>query len=303
MKKLLFILFSSFPGMLFAQQLPLYSQYLLNDFSINPAIAGSKPYSPLKLNVRNQWSGFGDNTPQTNSLSFHAPLSRGKMGLGGVVFQDKTGPNSQFGIMFSYAYHTQLSDGATFSLGLSGLINQNTLNQDELTFKNPDSEFESGSYSSTVPDAAFGVFLQGENYFLGASAFQLFESTFREASVNLFGDNDMKRHYFLHAGFVRQIHNDFQIEPSVLLKTVEAGPVQADFNARAVFNKSFWSGISYRTSNTFAATLGIRLGTFQFTYAYDYSLSSVGSNTAGSHELSVGLNLNQQRFRRHTNFW
>ena len=94
--------------MLFAQQLPLYSQYLLNDFSINPAIAGSKPYSPLKLNVRNQWSGFGDNTPQTNSLSFHAPLSRGKMGLGGVVFQDKTGPNSQFGIMLSYAYHTQL---------------------------------------------------------------------------------------------------------------------------------------------------------------------------------------------------
>ena len=60
---------------------------MLNDFIINPAIAGSKPFFPLRLNVREQWEGLGDFAPSTQSLSFHAPIGDGRVGLGGLIFK------------------------------------------------------------------------------------------------------------------------------------------------------------------------------------------------------------------------
>ncbi|PJB16173.1 MAG: hypothetical protein CO118_00870, partial [Flavobacteriales bacterium CG_4_9_14_3_um_filter_32_8] len=45
MKKILIISFLLYCGSnLFSQQLPHFSQYYLNDFLINPAVAGSRNY-------------------------------------------------------------------------------------------------------------------------------------------------------------------------------------------------------------------------------------------------------------------
>ena len=38
-----------------SQQVSLNSQYLYNDFAINPAVAGTKVYSPLSFSFRRQW--------------------------------------------------------------------------------------------------------------------------------------------------------------------------------------------------------------------------------------------------------
>jgi hypothetical protein len=37
---------------LHAQQVPLYSQYMLNGFLINPAVAGSEGYTAVNLTAR-----------------------------------------------------------------------------------------------------------------------------------------------------------------------------------------------------------------------------------------------------------
>ena len=63
MKKVIFVFIVILPFISTGQQLPLYSQYMLNDFAINPALAGSKSYSPIRLNVRNQWAGLGVSAP------------------------------------------------------------------------------------------------------------------------------------------------------------------------------------------------------------------------------------------------
>ncbi|NMC99137.1 MAG: type IX secretion system membrane protein PorP/SprF, partial [Bacteroidales bacterium] len=38
-----------------AQQLPLYSQYMFNGFLLNPGIAGSVDYFPIRITARQQW--------------------------------------------------------------------------------------------------------------------------------------------------------------------------------------------------------------------------------------------------------
>ena len=68
MKKLVYILFFVIIEQIsFAQQLPLYSQYLYNKFLINPAVAGSDGYTSLNLTARKQWVGLSG-SPQTFSF-------------------------------------------------------------------------------------------------------------------------------------------------------------------------------------------------------------------------------------------
>ena len=118
---------------LFAQQLPHYSQYLLNDYAINPAVGGSRNYFDAKLNNRNQWIGITD-APRTFVLSLHGPLNNPKMGVGGLVYADVTGPTRRTGITASYAYHLKLNETLKLSFGLSAGMIQYATDFSKITF-------------------------------------------------------------------------------------------------------------------------------------------------------------------------
>ena len=304
MKKSLIVILVCLAALTKAQQLPMYSQYLTNDFILNPAIAGSKSYFPIQINSRTQWSGLGTIAPKTNTLSYHMPVAHDAIGIGAIVMQDDTGPYSQIGVTLSFAYHVQLDedDVTRLSLGLSGLMTQHTLNQDDLTFHNPDPEFQ-GSYSKMVPDASFGAYLYSKNFSLSASAHQLFESTFKESVQDIFGDNSQVRHYFAHASYRIDIHSDLAIEPSLLVKSTEVSPTQLDVNARVIIDNNYWAGLSLRSSESLVVLAGLNMGSLFLSYSYDYGISSLSSVASGSHEISLGFNINDKRKRRHSYYW
>jgi len=304
MKKSLIVILVCLAALTKAQQLPMYSQYLTNDFILNPAIAGSKSYFPIQINSRTQWSGLGTIAPKTNTLSYHMPVAHDAIGIGAIVMQDETGPYSQIGVTLSFAYHVQLDedDVTRLSLGLSGLMTQHTLNQDDLTFHNPDPEFQ-GSYSKMVPDASFGAYLYSKNFSLSASAHQLFESTFKESVQDIFGDNSQVRHYFAHASYRIDIHSDLAIEPSLLVKSTEVSPTQFDVNARVIIDNNYWAGLSLRSSESLVVLAGLNMGSLFLSYSYDYGISSLSSVASGSHEISLGFNINDKRKRRHSYYW
>ena len=304
MKKNFIIILVCFSALTKAQQLPIYSQYITNDFVLNPAIAGSKPYFPLQINSRTQWSGLGKIAPKTNTLSYHMPLAYESIGVGAIVMQDETGPYSQIGLTLSFAYHMQLDedDVTRLSLGLSGLITQHNLKQDDLIFHNPDPEFQ-GSYSKMVPDASFGAYLYSKNFSLSVSAHQLFESTFKKSVQDIFGDNSQVRHYFAHASYRIDIHSDLAIEPSLLVKTTEVSPTQLDINARAIIDNNYWAGLSLRSSQSLVILAGLHMRNMFLSYSYDYGISSLSSIASGSHEISLGFNINDKRKRRHSYYW
>ena len=57
-------------GVVTAQQVPMYSQYIMNGFLINPSFAGRDGYTTVNLTVREQWVGM-DGAPSTYAASFH----------------------------------------------------------------------------------------------------------------------------------------------------------------------------------------------------------------------------------------
>ena len=56
-----------------AQQLPQYSQYVLNNYLTNPAVGGIESYTDLRMGYRRQWSGL-DGAPESFYASVHGSI-------------------------------------------------------------------------------------------------------------------------------------------------------------------------------------------------------------------------------------
>ena len=138
-----------------AQQTALNSQYLYNDFAINPAVAGSKNYSPLSLSVRRQWLGI-DEAPVTQNLMLHGFL--GQHTGGGIhLYNDASGPSKRTGLSTSFAYHVKTGKLSKLSFGLSGSITQFSIDRDKLITQVPGDIAVMNSISHVIADANFGI--------------------------------------------------------------------------------------------------------------------------------------------------
>jgi type IX secretion system PorP/SprF family membrane protein len=62
-------------GCVRAQQQPYYTQYMLNNFILNPALAGIENYWDIKASYRNQWVGL-QGGPTTLYLTVNGPLGK-----------------------------------------------------------------------------------------------------------------------------------------------------------------------------------------------------------------------------------
>ena len=67
--------FFSFGGESFAQAKPSYTQYILNNYILNPAVTGIENYTDIKLSNRNQWTGI-NGAPVTTYLTMHGPIGK-----------------------------------------------------------------------------------------------------------------------------------------------------------------------------------------------------------------------------------
>lgn len=312
MKKrlLILILILLGPVSILAQQTPLYNQYMLNPYLINPAVAGSDGYTTLNLTARHQWVGF-KNAPTTQAFSLQSrllkrsfiiktkspkkrtrkPSRSGRVGLGGIAFNDMNGLMQRTGVNVTYAYHIPMHAGQ-LSFGLSGVIYQTKLHDKDLTFYNPNEPLIGSGLQRiiVVPDANFGVYWLTHEYYLGLSVFQLFES-YLKVGNSAWKDYHMMRHYYLNGGYRFFINNNLEVEPSVLVKTTRQLLVQVDANCKVYFRDVFWLGMSYRSVSSVAVLMGLKEDRYYFGYAFDFGLNNLARQTYGSHEFMISLKL------------
>jgi len=275
-----------------SQQLPLYSQYLLNNFLLNPAIAGTNNYIPIRLTGRMQYLGF-DGAPRTYAVSAHSPIMRDKMGVGGFIFRDQIGAVSQTGIQLAYSYHMPINNDINLSLGLGFRAFQYVLDESKLDYIDEDPYITGAVQSTFVPDADFGVYVYSKDWFAGLSAAQLIQYKVKLGDVDVESQSTTKRHYFITGGYTFEAGQDFQVEPSILVKATESTPVNIDLNVRAIYQKNYWLGLSYRTDKSLITMLSVKYQIYFLGFAYDYSFSDIKSYSSGSFEIVLGVNLGE----------
>ncbi|MBK8845173.1 MAG: type IX secretion system membrane protein PorP/SprF [Bacteroidetes bacterium] len=272
-----------------AQQHPLFSQYIFNGLTINPAYAGSRPYMTLNSITRKQWVGV-DRSPFTQSIAWHGPLKDKKSGLGFVFNHDRAGIVSQSDVYGSYSYHISLPRGK-FSMGLSGGASfiRSQLS-DAVIWDAGDAVYNANSISITLPNFGAGAYYYHEKYYAGLSVPQIISYYNRtKGGDQVAAAHRPTPHYYLHTGMVIEGKNDIDFKPSVLLKYVKAAPVQYDINLNLLFSKILWVGAGYRSGDAITVLLEyqtsrqLRLG-----YSFDYTLSRLQNTTFGSHEISIG---------------
>ena len=273
-----------------AQQLPQYTQYFLNDYVLNPAVAGSKDYWTGRVNSRLQWVGITD-APRTHVVSVNGALENRKMGLGGYMFSDVVGHTHRTGFSGSYAYHFNLSSDIRLGLGINAGLLQFAIDGSQITFDDPGDQALSNSMMSVVTfDAGAGLYLYSDEFWFSFSAPQLIGN-----ELQFFDNYDatlssLARHYFMGGGYKFELMDDIYMEPSIFMRYVDPVPIQYDVSLRFLYQERFWLGGSYRLDAAVSMMAGFTLpNNMTFGYSYDIPTNNIKNYATGSHEIMLGL--------------
>jgi len=293
-----FIIIAASALRLNAQQIPHYSQYWLNDYVLNPALAGTKSYFEAKSNNRYQWVGITD-APRTYILSLNGPIAKEHMGVGGYVFTDIVGPTRRTGGYASYAYQLNITEDIKLGLGLSVGVLQFALDAAKINMRDAfDPALSNGLQSIVLPDASFGFLAYAKNWYIGGTANQLLNNQVRFFNLPALNNTTSRlvTHVTAMAGYKYYFTDDFAVEPSVFLKYVAPVPMQIDGSLRILYKEKIWMGATYRTSDAIVGTIGyVMNNNLTFGYAYDYSTSNLRNYSTGTHEVMLGVRFYQKR--------
>lgn len=315
------IVFSSFCGAAFAQTSPMYSQYIMNGFLINPSFAGRDGYTTVNLTVREQWVGM-EGAPSTYALSFQTrilknsfiskstavrkkiikPTKGGKVGLGGYVFNDNNAIFHRTGFQLAYAYHLPL--GRTggvpndLSFGLAMTAYQFAVNFNGLIYDQSDPVLNSYDRSVFIPDFNFGASFTTTKYYLGFAMTNILRGSLLFADTSRINRSELGN-FYLTGGIKFPLSPDWIFEPSAFIKASDMllNSLQMDLTARVYYKEDYWAGISWRTNDALIALVGVKYDRFYFAYAFDFTLTDIRKQSYGSHELSIAVKFGESARR------
>ena len=332
MKKLyiLFICWMLTP-FVFAQQIPQFSQYMVNPYIINPAASGIYEFSDITLGGRWQWVGFGDE-PKSMYLSGSTILrskkktiynpsfrvsqelptlpqvetGRLKHAVGGQFIADQYGAFRRMNLSGSYALHLPVSKTINLSFGTRIGLANNTFLQDKASVLNPNDpysayaggdagfdQFVAGNLNKYIMDISAGLFLYHEHFFAGVAFDHLSKDfvKFGGGSVNF----NTQIHYNVMLGGKIPLNENFNLLPSVLLKNMRPSPISVEGSLLVQYKEMIWLGASYRHKDAVVGMFGFAISQrFRMGYSFDYSISRINKISSGGHELILGILLGKK---------
>jgi type IX secretion system PorP/SprF family membrane protein len=295
-----------------AQQKPIYTQYVLNNYIINPAISGIENYTDVKISYRNQWGGI-TGAPVTSYLSIHGPIGkqdyrtnatsydvpgdnpRGRQymedysapaphhGVGVIVMSDKTGYISRWGAYATYAYHKGLNERTNLSAGFMVGVNSVSIDASKIDYGSPTFTSQedaaigylSGAISKVTPEVGAGLWLYGADYYAGLSVLNIIpgKAQFGADSGNL--GSRFVPHFFITAGYKLFVSDDVSLLPSVMIQYAKPVSPQVFTSFKLQYLDKGWIGSNFRFGDElggFSAMAGLNISN-SFNIGYSYDLA------------------------------
>jgi type IX secretion system PorP/SprF family membrane protein len=299
---------------------------MMNEFILNPSVAGDDGMTTFSAIAHKDWYNFGNEmrTPgyicisaQTRILKSSMQIdnrkgknklkkqNKGRIGFGGSVYAENSGAITKTTGQVSYAYHISFLE-SQISFGLAGTMSQMKFNSNYLDFyDNTNEPMQAVANSPTwFPDFNAGINFMTRHYHIGVSVLQVLESPLKFGNAEIDYQSTeigFKRNWnVLGAAYLTLPSNpDWKCEPSFLLKMYDLlnfqgkyGPTsQLDLSLRMYYDNRYWVGISYRTVSDFIVMGGMKINKYYFSYAFDYGLNELSTSSYGSHEISLAVKL------------
>ena len=278
----------------YCQQDPVYTQYLNNMLTVQPAYAGSSGFVNVTGISRAQWIGFAG-APNTNTLTIQGPLRRYNVGLGISIVNDKWGPIRQNGLYVDYAYRVKLTPKQYLSFGLKGGFNLFQAWLTDLTINDPtDPVFAYDVNSKFLPNFGVGIMWHSDRFFLGASVPKILKNQIQDQTNESVYREVL--HFYGMGGYVFFLNDVFKLKPTVLYRWAERTPSYMDFSGTLIIYDRLWVGATYRMKNSTALLFQFNVNNqLKFGYSYDLTTFRPTQVNSGTHEFMISYDFTYGR--------
>jgi type IX secretion system PorP/SprF family membrane protein len=269
---------------------------MFNRVLINPAYIGSRDAANVTLMVRKEWVAV-NGSPQTNNLSFSAPINSGKMGIGGHLTQESIGPKKWSSGYVDYCYRIKIFRGQLSFGASAGAVSYN-FNTRLLNLYDQHEPLTNGNsiQSATRFDINSGIYYHTRSFYIGLSAThltspRLFDAN--SASGEALKFYNLNRHLFLTLGKGFMLNDNLLFNPSVMVKSVMGKNLNVDLNVCFLIKNKVTLGVSSRSSYNLVAIAQYQIhNKFRIGYSYDYGFKGISRLSKGSHELALIFDFN-----------
>ena len=168
-----------------------------------------------------------------------------------------------------------------------------------------DPAFSSKSYDKVLGDALSGVYLYGQSFYAGFSVSNILQSSFNTPiSGSPYGNTEFRNYYGMGAYRFNIINNDWQLEPSFLIRKMQFQRSITDITTRFVYLENTWTGLTYRTDGTAVFAFGFGANNIHICYSYDHTFAGeIMRYTYGTHEIGITFRIETLATDRHIGFW
>ena len=267
-----------------AQNLTMdYYSYLYNLYNINPAYCANGDKLSAILNVR-QRAGLNTN----NSMAGLKGILGENQGIGARVISDT---RSAFQVVMAdvtYGYKLKITTNQSFIFGLSAGLTSKSFNSSKIR--------NSEGLDQTDP------VLQNSNMnstsFMSGAGF-LYNLKKTELSVSLPHLLENGKNMLDNVNVV--VSNPFELKHKISLTPIIyyfAIPIVNDISGiqlKVGYNNKYWLQTGYQNSSNINVGVGFNIGAFGVGYNYTVSNQIMRSQTSGTHEFFLKLNIVNQK--------
>lgn len=275
-----------------SQQLPQYTQWSQHQMAMNPAHAGIKNCLEVHSLYRIQWVGF-DGAPRSGFLTLSAPIQTkrkqylsARQGIGFRFETDKIGQFNTNRFNLAYSGHFNFSRDNRLSLGLYGGIMQMGFDPSTATTVSSDPSVVREA-SFLAPDASFGAWWNGENYYFGLMLQQLIPYKWTSPG----DDSRFRFHPSCNMGYRLRVNDRVSFLPAALVRIPPRGPLSIDIQGMVDFSNKVNGGIGFRNGDALLFFAGFKINQrFSVNYSFDMTISDIRLGSSNTHELSITFN-------------
>ena len=266
---------------------PVYSQYMNNLMSINPAYTAVRGVGNISGVFRNQWVNLG---PMTSSLTFSMPIDSFHMGLGADFLYDNTKAMTTTGLFLNYSYKIKATESSMISFGLKAGVNYLQANLDELYRHDYDDEYilkYGDDYRRVLFNTGVGIFWYSRDFYAGISVPRLIENRYIKEKTVVEANSREKQHYFIQGAYMIDLSKDVSFKPGIMTIMTAGAPLTADFDFSFMFYEKLWFGVVYRISDAIGAYAQFQYQNMKIGFSYDYTHNRLREFQNGTFEVMV----------------
>ncbi len=305
----------SIGGRLLAQD-PVLSQFYSAPLQLNPAFAGTTNSPRIALNYRNQWSSIF-NAYTTYSASYDQYFEGLRSGIGFSILYDQAGDGiyNTGSFNLTYAYRLPITDELFVKGGIQAGLYQTSLDWDKLVFLDQLNPFDGQvsiseeqrpeQLSKSYLDMSAGLMIYSKMFYGGVSLHHINtpNESILEINENLIDGLPMR--FGLHGGAQISLSRDNKskfstfISPNIMY-TKQRNFQQVNLGTYVGVGPIFggaWYRHTFSNADAAIFLIGFNQSIFKIGYSYDFTISRLGSESNGSHEISILLNFDNGRKR------